>query len=120
MAASLLTYANRQKVAEALTARGYPVSRMTVNRWARGSEMPGIAATMILELFHSPNTAKRPPPWAEAIADDVAAIRLGVESEAIGLAALRALLESIQGQLEPPPDDPADDPTPAPTAHRRG
>ena len=74
MALSLLTYANRAKVAEALTASGYPVTRMTVNRWAAGGEMPGIATRMILRLFlHDPDTAKEPRPlWAEALPSDVA------------------------------------------------
>ena len=69
MAAELLTYANRQKVADALTERGYSVTRMTVNRWARGGEMPEIAARMILDLFgHTPETTKAPPPeWAGAM-----------------------------------------------------
>ena len=56
MTVELLAYANRQKVAEALTDRGYSVTRMTVNRWARGGEMPGIAARMILELFRHTET----------------------------------------------------------------
>ena len=51
MAVDLLTYANREKVARALTDRGYSVSRNTVNRWARGDEMPNIAAKMIVGLF---------------------------------------------------------------------
>jgi hypothetical protein len=120
MAASLLKYANREAVARALTERGYPVSRATVNRWAGGKEMPEIAGQLIAELFMHPDTAKRPPPWAEAIADDVSAIRRGVESEAVGLAALRALLEAIQAGLLPPDDDPADDPAPPQTVGRRG
>lgn len=53
----LLRYANRQKVAEALTAAGYEVSRATVNRWARGKEMPPIAARLIREIFGTPNKA---------------------------------------------------------------
>jgi len=61
MTVELLAYANRQKIAEALTERGYSVTRMTVNRWAKGGEMPAIAARMILALFghdlgaHPPN-----------------------------------------------------------------
>jgi hypothetical protein len=69
MAVELLAYANRQKVADALTEHGYAVTRMTVNRWARGSEMPEIAARMILDLFgHTPETRKQPPPeWARVM-----------------------------------------------------
>jgi hypothetical protein len=76
MAVELLAYANRQKVADALTEHGYAVTRMTVNRWARGGEMPGIAARMILELFgHSPDTTKQPPPeWARAMQSKLDAI----------------------------------------------
>lgn len=51
MAVELLTYANREKVAQALTAQGYEVTRQTVNRWARGDEMPAVAAQMIARLF---------------------------------------------------------------------
>jgi DNA-binding XRE family transcriptional regulator len=51
MAVELLTYANREKVAQALTAQGYEVTRQTVNRWARGDEMPTVAAQMIARLF---------------------------------------------------------------------
>jgi len=74
MATSILTYANRAKVAEALTAEGYPVTRMTVNRWAAGAEMPGIAARMVLKLFgHDPDIKETAPPvWAERLAQDVA------------------------------------------------
>ena len=69
MAVALLKYANRAKVAEALTARGYSVTRKTVNRWAGGDEIPGIAARMVLELFdHAPDTEKSPQPeWARAM-----------------------------------------------------
>jgi hypothetical protein len=38
-------------VAQALTAQGYEVTRQTVNRWARGDEMPTVAAQMIARLF---------------------------------------------------------------------
>jgi hypothetical protein len=73
MALSLLKYANRAKVAEALTEQGYEVTRMTVNRWAAGSEMPEVAARMIAELFgHDPDTQKSAPAWAEALADETA------------------------------------------------
>ena len=68
MTVELLAYANRQKVAEALTERGYSVTRMTVNRWARGNEMPAIAVRLILEIFgHNPDTTNEPPPWARAL-----------------------------------------------------
>jgi hypothetical protein len=66
MAASLLQYANREAVAQALTARGYTVSRATVNRWARGKEMPEIAGRMIAELFGHQTQETAPAWWAEA------------------------------------------------------
>jgi len=53
----LLRYANRRKVADALTAAGYDVSRATVNRWARGKEMPPIAARLIREMFGAQSEA---------------------------------------------------------------
>jgi hypothetical protein len=120
MAASILKYANREAVAQALTERGYTVSRATVNRWARGKEMPEIAGLMIAELFGHPDMTKEAPPWAEPLVADVPAIRQVVESSAVELATLRAVLEAIQSGLLSPADDPADDPTPLPKVHRRG
>lgn len=70
MTVELLRYANRAKIAEALTNQGYEVHRVTVNRWARGREMPRIAERMILALFgHDPDTTKEaaPPQWAERL-----------------------------------------------------
>jgi len=65
MVISLLRYANREAVAQALTERGYVVSRATVNRWARGKETPEIAARMVAQLFgHEPDTQKSAPAWA--------------------------------------------------------
>lgn len=71
MAVAVLAYANRAKVAEALTAGGYPVSRVTVNRWAKGAEMPAIASRMVLELFGhgSPTSSTVEPPWATRLDD---------------------------------------------------
>lgn len=61
MTVDLLRLANREAVARALTAGGYSVTRQTVNRWARGDEMPGIAQRMILALFgHASDTPKEP------------------------------------------------------------
>ena len=77
MAVAVLTYANRAKVAEALTRGGYPVTRMTVNRWAAGAEMPAIAARMVIELFeHTPGTTKEaaPPIWAERLQASIEAV----------------------------------------------
>jgi len=124
MVIDLLRYANRQKVADALTERGYRVHRVTVNRWAAGAEMPEIAARMILELFgHSPDKTKEPPPeWARAMEER---IRLELRLN-------RALIESdeseetrqqiaqmqaeLHGQTpgEQPPDEghPREDPRP--------
>jgi hypothetical protein len=75
MALELLKYANRAKVATALTESGYPVTRMTVNRWAAGGEMPGIAQRMVLALFGHTRATKEPPPeWARAIQSKLDAI----------------------------------------------
>ncbi len=74
MTVELLRYANRQKVADALTAQGYSVTRMTVNRWAGGSKMPTIAARMICELFgHHDTKEALPPQWARGLVDEVLA-----------------------------------------------
>jgi hypothetical protein len=81
MAASLLKYANREKVAQALTAQGYSVTRMTVNRWARGDEMPEIAARMIASLFsHEAGTQKEPPPDWGRLMERVEDIALAVDA----------------------------------------
>jgi hypothetical protein len=66
MTVELLRYANREAVAQALTESGYSVTRQTVNRWARGDEMPGIAQRMILVLFgHEPDAHREAAPrWA--------------------------------------------------------
>jgi transcriptional regulator with XRE-family HTH domain len=99
----------------------------TISRWETGG-MPitwdelieyAYALNEPITLRFGPDTTKEAPPWAEPLVADVTAIRRGVESEAIGLAALRALLEAIQEQQEPPDDDSVDDPAPAPTARRR-
>jgi hypothetical protein len=77
MAVAVLTYANRAAVARALTERGYSVSKMQVNRWAGGAEMPTIAARMILELFlHGPDMPKEPlqPEWVERLQQTVDSI----------------------------------------------
>lgn len=115
MAAHLLTYANRQKVAEALTERGYSVTRMTVNRWARGGEMPEIAARMILDLFgHTPDTTKSPPPeWAgemeSRLTDELRANRkVFVDTMASHFARL-----GVERVLDDPPQNEPDPETPA-------
>jgi len=100
MAASLLRYANREKVAQALTIGGYRVSRATVNRWARGDEMPEIAARMIAELFgHQHNKEAPPPTWATGLVEDVPTTKAGVEQLLIEVAALRAVLEARRTPL---------------------
>ena len=72
MTTQLLRYANREAVAQALTVGGYSVSRQTVNRWARGAEMPEIARRMILALFgHEQQEAPRPV-WAEGLEERIA------------------------------------------------
>jgi hypothetical protein len=113
MAVELLAYANRQKVADALTEHGYAVTRMTVNRWARGGEMPGIAARMILELFgHRSDTTKEPPPdWARAMeARIVGELKQNRELiEALARPELIEAAERVISRLEAlePPDDEA-------------
>ena len=92
MAVSLLRYANREKVAQALTEQGYSVTRMTVNRWAKGAEMPEIAARMIAALYGlgEPKEAPRPE-WAEELLEEIAAIRKSQQTAADLLAALAAV-----------------------------
>jgi hypothetical protein len=76
MTVELLRYANREAVAQALTESGYSVTRQTVNRWARGDEMPGIARRMILALFgHEPDAHREAAPrWAGRLVANVEAI----------------------------------------------
>lgn len=100
MAVSLLQYANREKVAQALTLEGYPVTRMTVNRWARGDEMPEIAARMIGGLFGHLDTKEAPPPqWATGLIRTVDAIaeKLGVTDDE------QAVAGAVAAALTPPP-----------------
>jgi hypothetical protein len=101
MTVELLAYANRQKVAEALTERGYSVTRMTVNRWAKGGEMPAIAARMILALFgHDLGTAKAAPPeWAERLLAGVMALeaREAITDEELDRAAALAAAWAATG-----------------------
>ena len=105
MAVSLLTYANRAKVAEALTEQGYEVSRMTVNRWAAGSEMPAVAARMIATLFgHDPDTTKSPPAWAEGLADKTAMKVI----EALAPERLQQAAELARQRLAEPPAQSSD------------
>jgi hypothetical protein len=73
MTTQLLRYANRAAIAEALTAEGYSVSRVTVNRWARGAEMPEIARRMILALFGHEQTETPRPLWAEGLEERIEA-----------------------------------------------
>jgi hypothetical protein len=113
MAIEFLSYANRAKVAEALTQRGYEVTRMTVNRWARGGEMPEIAARMIAQLFgHRSDTTKEPPPdWARAMeARIVGELKQNRELiEALARPELIEAAERVISRLEAlePPDDEA-------------
>jgi hypothetical protein len=113
MAVSLLRYANREKVAQALTEQGYSVTRMTVNRWAKGAEMPEVAARMIAELFsHTDNKEAPRPEWAEELMSTVDAIadKVGVTSQERA-----AIVGGVRAELPPLPpaergtDQPADD-----------
>lgn len=98
------------------------VTRQTYNRWIKA----GIPADkfddvlgQILEAMTGETKEAPPPDWAKGLIGDVTAIRGMVESEAIGLAALRVILAAIQSQLPRPGDDPADDPPTAPQAAKR-
>lgn len=100
MAVSLLRYANREKVAQALTQQGYSVTRMTVNRWARGSEMPPIAAHMISDLFgHQGMTKAAAPDW-ERLQRTVDAI---AEKLGVSLDEERAAVDATIAGLTRPP-----------------
>lgn len=81
MTVEVLRYANRAKVAEALTSQGYEVTRATVNRWARGDEVPRIAQRMILSLFGHDPEQRRPANEAPAWATDLGSKLLsGIEA----------------------------------------
>jgi len=94
---SLLKYANREKIAQALTERGYSVKRVTVSRWAAGSEMPPIAEQMILELFgHAPDTKESlPPQWARGLTDEIL-----TALDASGGSLVERVVERIEARLE--------------------
>jgi transcriptional regulator with XRE-family HTH domain len=112
----MLRYANYAKVADALQ-----VSRAAVADWAKGRSVTPYRVNQLEQLLRPDlDIEKRPPGWAEGLVADVDAIRRGVESEAIGLAALRALIESTQSLLLPPDADPVDAPAPPQKARRRG
>lgn len=111
----LLRYANYAKVAGALG-----VSRTSVAAWAKGRDVSPFRLRQVEGLLLPEREEAPTPEWAQGLREDVAAIRSGVESEAIGLAALRAVLESIGARLPPPADDPLDDPAPPLRAGRRG
>lgn len=117
MTVELLRYANREKVAQALTEGGYRVSRNTVNRWARGDEAPPIVHRMIAALFgHDPD--RRP---SSDVATILSAIevnrRLFLEAVAAQYAELAALLrgqdsddEELPGSTGPRPTPPGQGP----------
>ena len=110
MAMQVLRYANGQKVADALTSHGYSVTRMTVNRWARGGEMPGIARRMILHLFgHGPDVTKAPPPdWAREMEQRLTAAILA--SHPVQALAEESAHYGVEQTLGPqPPAAPAPD-----------
>ena len=107
MTTQLLRYANREAVAQALTIGGYSVSRQTVNRWARGAEMPEIARRMILALFgHEQHETPRPQ-WAEGLEDRVVD---ALEARLIGAGPLPdRVAERIAARLGLPQPRPAED-----------
>lgn len=108
MTVELLRYANREAVAQALTDGGYSVTRQTVNRWARGDEMPGIAERMILGLFgHDPDAAKEPPLVGRLDAKmDIALWALNVSPEEQA----DLLARHVRGEAWPPRSAGADPP----------
>ena len=63
---TLLRYANRRLLARELTARGYPVSGETLNRWVRlEQEIPVAAERTIREVFGvAEHKEEAPPHWA--------------------------------------------------------
>lgn len=76
---------------------------------------------IVFELFGiTPDTTKEAPLWAEPLVAEIPAIRQVVESNAMELAALRAILEAVGSGLLPPDDDPADGPKPPQRVDRRG
>ena len=106
MTVELLRYANRAKVAEALTAQGYDVTRMTVNRWAAGGEMPGIAQRMILSLFgHNEESPDQSLDWPglvkqlSSIQETVTTLPDTLADRAITLLATPALLDALVDRL---------------------
>jgi hypothetical protein len=103
MAVSLLTYANRAKVAEALTRAGYPVTRVTVSRWAAGGEMPTISARMIGELFGHETPKEAAPQTEERL--EAAVLRLEELLSGDGLEAVVARLEARLGLPRSPSDE---------------
>lgn len=112
MTVELLRYANRQAVAKRLTDDGYSVTRQTVNRWARGDEMPSIAQRMILELFgHDPS---RPGTWQQRVLAGTMALEKkarvtddeldAAEAEAAAYLALARQTPPVQGDDDARPD----------------
>lgn len=101
MAVSLLRYANREAVAQALTEQGYSVTRQTVNRWARGDEMPSIAARMVASLFGHAEPFVTEPPWARRLLAGQALLlqRAGVSRDEFE-AELDRLVETAADELE--------------------
>jgi hypothetical protein len=103
------------------------VSRRQVQRWLAGTPMPWDHIETLCErsgkavhIEVGEHEEAPRPEWAEELVADVKAIRRGVESEANGLAVLKALLEAIQTALGQSPDDPADDLAPPQTRRKRG
>lgn len=101
MVVSLLRYANREAVAQALTEHGYSVTRQTVNRWARGDEIPEIAARMIGELFgHTEGHEEAAlPEWARRllVVSEAARQRMGVSDSDLARAEADLIARRVLG-----------------------
>lgn len=100
----MLRWANRREVAREVTRRGYRVSGETLNLWVRQEkEFPAVVERIVFDLFTiGQDTAKEPPPWAEALARDTARQVI----EALAPPEIQRAAQSVIERLEdiPPPN----------------
>ena len=88
----VLKWANRREVAREVTRRGFRVSGETLNRWVRDeAEFPAIVERIVFDLFTIGGQQETPPPWAEAMRDEVLAAVTAAGLTAAERAALRAI-----------------------------